>query len=131
MLPSCGRGYEESNQSIVGELPVLDGVVLIEEQHYGFCSGDTCLFGNDRSGALLVYSVDTEMYSQKALVEAYRSGLIDWEASIDRTCLNANPSLCEEVILASFTKGDARIDLNLDNWSVATFELHVDAKGAT
>lgn len=124
----CGRGYETENRGIVAELPSPDEVVLIEEDHYGYCSGDECLFGNDRSGALLIYSVDTGLYTQEALVEAYREGLPDWAASIEEGCANADPSFCDEIVFASFTRGDARIDLNLDNWSVGQFELHVNAR---
>ena len=125
----CGRGYESENRGIVAELPSLDEVVLIEEDHHGFCSGDTCLFGTDRSGALLIYSVDTDLYTQEALVEAYRQGLPDWVPSIEEGCANADPSFCDEVIFASFTRGDARIGLSLDNWSGGQFELHVNARG--
>lgn len=130
LLPACGRGYEAANRAIVAELPELDHVQLLEEEHYGFCSGDSCAFGNDRSGALLVYSVDTSRYTQGSLVDAYRSSLDGWEATIEETCADADPSVCDETVLASFTSGDARIDLNLDNWPAERFELHVDAKGA-
>ena len=125
----CGRGYEGENRSIVSELPAFEGVVLLDEDHYGYCSGDTCPFGNDRSGALLMYSVDTDRFSQETLVEAFRQGLSGWDATIEEGCANADPSFCDEIVFASFMRGDERIDLNLYNWSVGRFELHVDARG--
>lgn len=128
VLAGCGRGYEGANRSIVAELPELDAVQLLDEDHYGFCSSDTCTFGNDRSGARLTYSVDTEQYTPRSLIDAYSSMLTDWAPTVEQTCSNADPSISDEACLASFTKGDARIDLNLDNWSVGTFELHVDAR---
>lgn len=129
VIASCGVGYESENRTIVAELPVLDQVGLIEEDHYGYCSQDSCRFGNDRSGALLLYSVDTDQFTQRGLVDAYRTSLPNWDPSIQESCANAEPSFCDEVLLASFSRGAARIDLNLDNWSVGRFELHVDAQG--
>ena len=75
VMSGCGRGYEGENRAIVGELPVLDEAVLLGDDHHGYCSGDTCLFGNDRSSALLMYSVDRDRYTQDSSVEAYRQGL--------------------------------------------------------
>ncbi|MFT5203879.1 MAG: hypothetical protein ACI9C1_003282 [Candidatus Aldehydirespiratoraceae bacterium] len=89
----CGRGYEDENRSIVSELPALEKVVLLDEDHYGFCSGDSCPFGNDGSGALLMYSVDTDGYSQASLADAYRVGLSGWDATIEEGCANADPSI--------------------------------------
>ena len=126
---ACG-GYEAANRAIVADLPRLDGVDLIDEAYDGYCSGDSCAFGNDRSNAVLTYRVDTDAYSQDSLVEAYRSALTGWEATVEETCANADPSFCDEIVLAFFDRGDARISLNLDNWSGGRFELGVDAKGA-
>ena len=130
MGASCGRGYDGANRSIVADLPSIGAIDLLDEDYYGFCSGDSCPFGNDRSGALLTYAVDTDSLSQESLVDAFRTALVDWSATIDETCANADPTFCDEVIVASFTKDGARIELNLDNWSGGQFELHVDAKGA-
>lgn len=129
LVAGCGRGYEGDNRAIVSQLPTLDGVSLIEENHYGYCSGDSCLFGNDRSGALLTYSVDTNLYTQETLVEAYSGALSAWNPSVEEGCANADPSYCDEIVFAHFLRGEGRIDLNLDNWTVGRFELHVDAKG--
>lgn len=129
LFVSCGGGYENANRTIVAELPDLEHVGLIDEDHYGYCSQDSCFLGNDRSGALMLYSVDTDQVTQQALVEAYRTSLVDWDPSIEESCANADPSFCDEILLASFSRGNARIDLNLDNWAGGRFELHVDAEG--
>lgn len=126
----AGCGYEGANRAIVAELPALDGVELLEDRYYDFCSGDACQVFDDRSGALLTYSVDTERFTQASLVEAYGSALPDWELHAEETCNNADPSFCDEIVLAWLVRGDARIDLNLDNWDGGRFELHVDAEGA-
>lgn len=128
-VAACSRGYEGENRAIVAELPTLDGVVLVEENHYGYCSRDTCPSGNDRNGALLTYTVDTDRYTQDGLVEGYREALADWELSIEEGCANADPSFCHEIVFASFVRGEERIDLNLDNWPGGRFELHIDARG--
>ena len=129
MAAGCGGGYEDENRSIISELPAFDGVDLQDEDHYGYCTGDSCPFGNDRNGALLIYSVDVDNYTQDILVEAYREALSGWDATIDEVCANADPSFCDEIVVASFVRDDQRIALNLDNWSVGRFELHVDARG--
>lgn len=126
---SCTHGYENENRSIVAELPILEHVELVTEEHYGYCSGDTCLLGTDRSGALLTYSVDSAEYTQETLVDAYRVELSGWESSIEAGCANADPSFCDEILIASFTRGQERISFNLDNWPNERFDIHVDARG--
>jgi hypothetical protein len=131
LLAACGRVDEGANRVIVGELPVLDHVELLDEEYYGFCStGELCPLGNDRNAALLTYSVDTEAYTPTTLIDAYRSALAGWEASVDEICATRSSEACGDAVVASFTRGTARIDLNLDNWPVGRFELTVDARGA-
>ncbi len=127
----CSRGYEGENRSLAKELPVLDGVVVVEENHYSYCSQDSCLFGNDQSGALLSYSVETTAFDQEALVEAYHDELTGWDLStfVGPCGDDKDPVLCDEIISAIFTRGDETISLNLDNWTVGRFEIHVDARG--
>lgn len=72
-----------------------------------------------------------QRYTQDSLVEAYQNGLPGWEASVEDGCANADPSFCDEIVFASFVRGDERIGLNLDNWSVGRFEIGVDARGAS
>lgn len=129
LVTGCGRGYEDSNREIVADLPNLDDVELRSEEHYESCSGDTCLFGNDHSGALLGYSVNVDQYTQSALVDAYRTALTDWNLVVDESCTSIDPTLCDETAHARFIRGDARIDIGFDNWSVGRYEIHVDAKG--
>lgn len=131
LVAGCGRGYQDDNRAIVADLPEIDGTKLVGEDYYDSCSGDTCLFGNDRSGARLTYSVDIERFTQQSLVDGYVGALDGWSSTIDEGCLNADPSFCEEIVFASFANGDARIDLNLDNWVAGTFDLHVDARGGS
>jgi hypothetical protein len=127
----CGRGYEDENRSLIGEVPVLDGVVMIDKDHYGYCSQDSCLLGSDRSGALLSYSVDTTAFDQQTLVDAYEAQLPGWELSTfeGRCGADEDPVLCDQIVSAVFVREDEEISLNLDNWSVGRFEIHVDARG--
>ena len=126
----CGRGYEDQNRSLVGEVPVLDGVVMVEENHYGYCSRDSCLLGNDRSGALLSYSVDTTAFDQQTLIDAYEAELTGWELSTfeGRCGADEDPVLCDQIVSAVFVRGDEEIALNLDNWSAGRFEINIDAR---
>lgn len=126
---SCGGGYADQNRSLVAELPELDGVELLEEDYYGYCTKDTCVFGNDGNGALLTYSVDVDLYTQQELVDAYAAELKDWDLFSKAGCLNAEPSFCEEIVSGNFTRGDHEISLNLDNWPAGRLEIHVDAHG--
>lgn len=128
LLAACGRGYEDENRSIVADLPPIDGVVLIEEDHYGYCSNDSCPLGNDRSGALLTYTVDTDRYSQDSLIETYRHALPGWGLSVEEFYEDDDPSAGERIVSARFVSGDQEIALNLDNWATGRFELHVDAR---
>lgn len=127
----CSRGYEGENRSLAEELPVLDGVAMVEEDYYGYCSQDSCLFGDDRNGALLSYTVETTAFDQEALVEAYHDELTGWDLStFEGPCgADEDPVLCDRIISATFTRGDEQISLNLDNWAVGRFEIHVDARG--
>ncbi len=126
---ACGSSYEAENRSIVSELPELDAVVLLEEDHHNYCGKDTCVFGDDRSSALLTYSVDTGHYPKRTLVDAYLMGLADWEATVEEGCGNADPSFCDERLSTLFEKGDAQIGVNLDNWPAGQFEIYVNARG--
>lgn len=126
----CSRGYEGENRSLAEELPTLDGVVMLEEDHYDYCSRDSCPFGDDRSGVLLSYTVEATMFDQRSLVEAYHDELAGWDLSmIEGPCgADEDPVLCDQIISATFTRGDEQISLNLDNWAVGWFDIHVDAR---
>ncbi|MDW3212733.1 MAG: hypothetical protein R8G01_01965 [Ilumatobacteraceae bacterium] len=129
VLVGCAGGYEDENRAILDELPNLDGVDVISEEHGSYCSGDTCLFGDDRSSARIVASVDTDLYTPDSLIEAYHDQLSGWsEATIDRGCLD-DSSPCDDILAAMFTRDRERISLGLDNWSVAQIEIGVDARG--
>ncbi len=68
VVDGWGRGYEGANRSIIAELPALADVELVEQDHDGYCRGDSCPLGNDRSGALAMYAVDTDRYTQDSPV---------------------------------------------------------------
>lgn len=123
MGPGCG-----ARVSLAGALAQLG---LIDEDHYGYCSRDGCLLENDRSGALLSYSVDTTAFDQQTLVDAYEAQLSGWELSTFEGSCGAGEELvlCDQIVSAVFARGDEEISLNLDNWSVGRFEIHVDARG--
>lgn len=133
VLAGCG-GYAGDNRTLVAQLPELDDVVLISEQEYGYCGGDTCVLRADRSATLLVYTVDTARYTKAAVVDAYRAALPDWTPEVIEGCGNADATgpddpACVPRTTASFVLGDARIDLNFDKWP-GGYEVHVDAMGA-
>lgn len=133
VVSGCGRGYDGDNRAIVDLLPSLPHVELTDSESYGYCSKDSCLFGNDRSAARLVYSIDTTEYTPETLIDAYGTALADWMSSVDMIggCgRDDDPSLCNQVVSASFSRDDAVIGLLLDNWPVGMFELSVDAHHA-
>lgn len=130
LLAGCG-GYAGDNRELVAEVPEPDGVVLLSEQEYGYCSGQRCVLRNDRSATLLVYSVDTQRWTRAALVDAYRTALADWTATVGRGCTDpADLATCDGRVAATFVRGDARIDVHLGRWPDGRFEVEVDALGA-
>lgn len=128
VLVGCGGGYEDENRAIIAELPNLEGVDVISEEHGSYCSDDSCPFGDDRSSARVVASVDTDRYTPDSLIEAYHDQLSGWsEATIDRGCLGDSSS-CDDILAATFTRDRGWITLGLDNWSVGQIEIGVDAR---
>lgn len=126
----CGRGYESENRAIVSELPAFDGVGLLSEEYEDFCSSDSCPLGDDRSSAVLAYSVDTSRWTQLELADAYEDALPRWESTVEQRCIDEGASRCETIVVAWFERGAEHVGLSFENWSVGSFEVHVDARGA-
>lgn len=130
VLAGCG-GYAGDNRELVDELPELDGTVLLSEQEYGYCSGERCVLRNDRSATLVLYSVDTQRWTPRTIVDALAAGLPGWAPTVGAGCPDAaDLTSCGEAVAATFTRGDARIDVHLDRWAQQRLELELDALGA-
>jgi hypothetical protein len=126
-LLGCGRGYDVQNRQIVEELPDVAGLTLEKTSFRGYCSKDTCTFGNDRSSATLAYRVDASALTQQQVIDAYVAALRSWRPSISERCANADPSFCDKITYVSFARGDAVVSLDFLNWRVGRFGVGVDA----
>lgn len=128
-VTACGRGHEGENRSIVTELPLLDGTRLVDEEYLGYCSADSCPFGNDRSSALLTYSIDTDRWTQFDLAAAYQDRLTEWSVDLEDACQDAEPTRCDETAVVTFVRDRALVTLAFDNWPDQQFEISVDSRG--
>ena len=130
VVGGCGGGYEDDNRSIVDELPTLQHATRVSVQHRGYCGSHACLFGNDRSDAVVVYEVDTSEVTQRDLADEFVDALPSWSATVEEICSNADPSFCDSALAIRLVRGDALITVGFDNWEVGLVEFGVDARGA-
>lgn len=128
LLVGCSGSYEAENEAIVADLPVFEGVSIIETVQSESCSNDSCLFGNDGRLTRQLYEVDTDRYTQQELLDAYEEALDGWAADTRIECRNADEGFCDAGGYGTFTQDSKVINLNLDNWPIGRFEIAVNAR---
>lgn len=123
------RDYTDENMRIVPELPAIEGTDLVKMKTSSSCRQDTCMpWYRYWHGMSLDYRVDTESVTQQEVIDAFKAALGDWHADVNERCANADPSFCDKVTVATFSRGRALVGLNFLNWRVGRFTVGIDAR---